>query len=156
MKDDAHHTYMTEALHLARQAAAKGEVPVGAVIICNNKMIAGEFNTCESDCNPVNHAEIKAIVGAAHAKKNWRLNDCALYVTIEPCPMCLGALFQARMGTVYFGCCDHKRETDRLSVFPSLKGQQTLRDNNHCLSIHGGILEDECADLLRGFFKKKR
>lgn len=146
--------FMHQALEEAQKARQKNEVPIGAVIVCENQVIARAFNTCEQQKNPLVHAEMVVIQNAAQFKNNWRLNDCDLYVTLEPCPMCLGALFQARIRALYFGACDDKRIAN--PVFPSLKSVTSLNDNNHNLLIQGGILEQECATLLKDFFKEKR
>lgn len=163
--------YMKIAIEEAKRASELAEIPIGAVVVHQDQIIACTSNSCEQDLNPLQHAEIKAIQVAALHKGNWRLNDCDLYVTMEPCPMCLGACFQARIGKLYFGCHDTKRpravsqpvgnsdnprETSCPSMFPSLFGQVELTDNNHKLSISGGILKEECSQLLKDFFKKKR
>lgn len=146
--------YMQAALEQAQKACDSGEVPIGAVIVSNNEIIAKAYNTCETDKSPLQHAELKALHQAAQSKNNWRLNDCDLYVTLEPCPMCLGALFQARIQNLFIGCFDHKRAAS--PHFPSLKGQAKLTDNNHNLEIHSGILESECSQILKDFFKSRR
>jgi len=147
---------MQLALTKAHKALAHDEIPIGAVLVENDVVIAQAYNTCEKDKNPLSHAEIKIIQKASQNKENWRLNDCDLYVTLEPCPMCLGALFQARIKTLYIGCYDHKRLDNDLSIFPSLKGKTEITDNNHTIKVVGGILETECSKLLKDFFKKKR
>ena len=147
--------YMQRALDLAKQALAVNEVPIGAVIIKEGEVIAEAFNSCESDKSPLAHAEIKAMQLASQKLGNWRLNDCELYVTVEPCPMCLGAIIQARVTKLYIGCFVPKR-IPKDSFFSSLKGLNEIFDNNHHLEIHGGTLEDECANLIKSFFKNKR
>lgn len=158
--------FMSSALDEARLAAAEGEVPVGAIIVLEQTVIARAHNTRERDKNPLWHAELKAIESAATIRGDWRLNDCDLYVTLEPCPMCLGALFQARVGRLFFGGFDEKRLAETTSpernAFPSLKNRLSgeipliLTSNNHALEVRGGILEAECADLLRAFFRARR
>lgn len=145
---------MRQALEEAQKALQKNEVPIGAVIVSENQVIAHAFNTCEQQKNPLAHAEMVVIQNAVQFKNNWRLNDCDLYVTLEPCPMCLGALFQARIRALHFGASDDKRISK--PVFPSLKSITSLNDNNHNLLIQGGILEKECATLLKDFFREKR
>lgn len=145
---------MQAALDQAQQASEQGEVPIGAVIVCDNTIIASSYNTCESTKNPLDHAELKTIRLATKTKNNWRLNDCDLYVTLEPCPMCLGALFQTRIKKLYIGCFDPKRTTSTL--FPSLRNKTKLTDNNHHLHIVSGILEENCSQILKAFFKKRR
>lgn len=145
-----HETFMREALSLARTAADGGEVPVGAVVVCDGKVVGRGFNRRESDKNALAHAEIMAIDEACRTLGGWRLWKCDLYVTLEPCPMCAGAVINSRIKTVYFGAHDEKAGsfgtvTD-LSEIPY----------NHKPKIIGGVLEDECAVLLRDFFKKLR
>lgn len=146
--------FMQLALDQAQQAYASNEVPIGAIIVCQDQIIAQTHNTCEANKNALKHAEIKALEEATTNKNNWRLDDCDLYVTLEPCPMCLGALFQARIKKLYIGCFDPKRET--ASYCQSLKGMAQLKDNNHTLEIHSPLLESECSEVLRDFFKKRR
>jgi len=145
---------MQAALDMAHKSYQQGEVPIGAVIVCANQVISSASNTCESDKNALQHAEIKAIEQAANHKNNWRLSDCDLYVTLEPCPMCLGALFQARIQSLHIGCFDPKRNES--SYVKSLQGLVKLTDNNHTLQITTGILQDECSQILKEFFKEKR
>lgn len=157
---------MTEALAEAKEAFALGEIPVGALIACDGQIIARAYNTRECDKNPLNHAEIRVLTRAAAQKSDWRLNDCTLYVTLEPCPMCLGALFQARVGRLVIGCFDPKRSPETTSatrnVFPSLEprlnGEQpiVLASNNHNLEVYGGVFAAESAQLLKEFFKLRR
>ncbi len=148
-----HEKFMLAALSAARQASAAGEVPIGAVIVCGDEIIASAFNTCEADHDALAHAELKVIREAARFKGNWRLNDCTLYVTLEPCPMCLGALFQARVGKLVFGCfAPQNVGTSALRHI----GTSSLTDNNHTLSIVCGVLEKECSEILKLFFKLRR
>jgi len=147
---------MQLALEQAQKAFDKDEVPIGTVIVKDDEVIALASNSCEFDKTPLHHAELKAIKLAAEKLGNWRLADCDLYVTLEPCPMCLGALFQARIRSLYIGCFDDKRENPKLSFFPSLKNQNQIIDNNHTIKIYSGIFETECSVLLKDFFKKKR
>lgn len=159
-------SFMSLALAEARLAASEGEVPVGAVIARKGGVIAKAHNTRERDKNPLWHAELKAIEAAAAHLSDWRLSDCELYVTLEPCPMCLGALFQARVGKLFFGAFDEKRLANATSpernAFPSLKDRLSnahpllLASNNHVLEISGGVSESECAGLLRSFFRDRR
>ena len=156
-----HEHFMQRALLLAQSAADLGEIPVGALIVYQGAIIAEAFNTREADGNPLHHAEIKVLQIAAAHLQNWRLTDCVLYVTLEPCPMCLGALLQARVQTVVFGAFDTKRQTG--DYFPSLQSCLQLSShtgqiaaNNHTLQVMGGILAEESSQLLKQFFKKKR
>lgn len=150
---------MRAALKEAEFAAQSNEVPIGAALIRDNQILASASNSCEADHNPLQHAEIKVLLAASQKLNNWRLSDCTLFVTLEPCPMCLGALFQARVGELVFGCADSKRvtiNTSQQSVFMSLTGKTELIDNNHRLKITSGILKEECSEILKEFFRKKR
>lgn len=161
--------YMHLALAEAERAATLGEVPVGAVVVLDDVVIASAYNTRECDKDPLAHAEIKALRIAAQKIGDWRLDACALYVTLEPCPMCLGALFQARVGELYFGAFDEKRAAQNVSAernaLPSLQDRfgdtshespLRLTSNNHTLTILGGVLQTKCSALLKSFFKSRR
>ena len=139
------------ALAQARQAAAEDEVPVGAVIVHNGAVVAAAHNGREQLRDPTAHAEMIAITQAAEALGSWRLEGCTLYVTLEPCPMCAGAIVQARIPRVVYGAIDPKA-----GAVESL--YELLSDNrlNHRCEIERGILADECGDLLRQFFAAKR
>jgi len=150
---------MALALDQAKLAACLGEVPIGAILVRGEQILAQTHNTREQTKNPLHHAEIQALEIAAKAQGDWRLNDCTLYVTLEPCPMCLGALFQARMARLVFGCFDEKREREFLpgkNIIPNLRGLESLTSNNHTLTITGGVIADECAQNLRDFFAERR
>lgn len=142
--------YMSLALEEAREAAACGEVPIGAVIVCDGQVIGRGHNRRESEQNALLHAEICAIDMACKEKKSWRLSDCSLYVTLEPCPMCAGAIINSRLGKLYFGVRDEKggacgSVTD-LFFYPF----------NHKPQVYQGILEKECRKLLTDFFQTLR
>ena len=141
---------MREALKLAKAAAESGEVPVGAVIVKDGKIIAAGRNMREQKQNALSHAEIEAINNACKELKSWRLDDCELYVTLEPCPMCTGAIINSRIKTVVFGAYDSKAG--------SMDSVINLCDYpyNHKPEIYGGICEDECLEILQNFFKKLR
>jgi len=143
--------FMKEALRLAAKASEKEEVPVGAVVVREGKIIARAFNQVEMLKDATAHAEMLAITQAEAAVGDWRLNDCDLYVTKEPCAMCAGALVHVRMRRVIFGCADSRAGAAggvlNLLQFPSL---------NHRCEITSGVLGDECASLLQTFFKAKR
>ncbi len=143
--------YMREALALARKAFDEGEVPVGAVIVNNGTVIGRGHNKVEGLKDPTAHAEIMAIREAAANLGVWRLSDCALYVTKEPCPMCAGALVMCRLEHLVFGASDEK-----LGYAVTLN--ETVRDPrlNHIVDVKGGVLADEAATLLREFFKARR
>ncbi len=146
-----HEYYMAEALKEARKAVAKGEVPVGAVIVSDDAVIARGHNLNITRRDPSAHAEIVALRKAARKIKNYRLPGCSLYVTIEPCPMCAGALVWARIKEVVFGACDEKAGACG-SIMNVVQHQQL----NHRLEITGGVLAAECRSLIQIFFKNKR
>jgi len=143
--------FMGEALRLAAKAYTATEVPVGAVIVRNGRVIARGYNQVEMLKDATAHAEMLAITSAEAAVDNWRLTDCTLYVTKEPCPMCAGAIVHARLQRVVFGVGDQKAGAAggalNLLQFPTL---------NHQCEITPGILEEESRTLLKGFFLEKR
>ena len=137
---------MAEAILLAQKAGKKGEVPIGAVVVCDQKIVGRGFNVREKKKNAILHAEILAILKACKKMKDWRLENAQLYVTLQPCMMCLGACLNARIGKVVFGAFDPKNPlTD--GVVSSL---------NHNLVVEGGVCEAECKQLLKDFFEKRR
>lgn len=141
--------YMGLALKEAERAKAEDEVPVGAVIVRNGQVIASAYNTREYGKNALYHAEIKAIDMACKALGGWRLVGCTMYVTLEPCPMCAGAIINARIERVVYGASDHKAGAFgtmiNLADYPLFKPQ-----------IEGGVLAEECSEILTSFFKLKR
>ena len=141
---------MREALEEARLAAATGEMPVGCVIALDGKIIVRAHNACEALRDATAHAELLAIRRAGAATGDWRLNRCTLYVTLEPCPMCAGAIMNAHIPKVYFGAYDLKNGSCG-SVADLFDLPYTFKP--HC---EGGILQEECAQLLKDFFKKLR
>lgn len=141
---------MRQALNLAQEAGQEGEIPVGAVIVRNGEVIAAGRNRREKNKNALCHAEIEAIDAACRALGSWRLSDCDLYVTLEPCPMCAGAIINARIKTVYFGAFDNKAGS-----FGSAADFNRL-PYNHKPEILGGIMELECGKVLSDFFKQLR
>ena len=143
--------YMQEALKEAQLAQQEGEVPVGAVIVCDGKIIARGHNRRETTNDIFGHAEIEAIKKACDVLGCWHLENCSLYVNLEPCPMCAGAIQQARVGHVFFGCYDSK--AGALGGVYDLSIVQGLNFNT---IIHPQIMEKECAKLLKDFFKKLR
>ncbi len=143
--------WMERALALAEDAKAAGEVPVGAVVVKDDREIGAGFNRPISTADPSAHAEIVALRAAAAALGNYRLPGTTLYVTLEPCPMCAGAIVQARVDRVVYGAADDRWGAAG-SVFDVL-GSQVL---NHRPECAGGLLADRSADLLRDFFKNKR
>ena len=146
----ADETYMRLALELARQAAEEGEVPVGAVIVRDGEVIATGRNRRETARHALAHAEIEAIAGACARLGGWRLSGCDLYVTLEPCPMCAGAILNARVSRVYFGARD--REMGACGGVMNL----FMEDFPHPPALVGGVLEAECAQVLREFFRGLR
>lgn len=149
--DTIHEQYMELALLEARQAAEQGEVPVGAVIVKDGKIIAKAHNMREQWLDATAHAEVIAIREACTKLQNWRLPGCTLYVTVEPCPMCAGAIYNSRIDTVIFGCRD-----SRAGAVESLFNVLSHPLLNHQPQVIGGILEDRCADAVRRFFADRR
>jgi tRNA(adenine34) deaminase len=143
--------YMHEALKLAEQAALAGEVPVGAVVVKDGKIVGRGFNAPISRHDPTAHAEIAALRDAAQRIGNYRLVGCELFVTLEPCVMCVGAMFHARIARVVFGAKDHK--TGAAGSVLDLFAQTQL---NHHASIQGGVLAEECGKVLTDFFALRR
>ncbi len=141
---------MKEALALAKEAAERGEVPVGAVIVCNGKIIAAAHNEKETNMDATAHAEVVAIRRASEKLGRWRLSDCELYVTLEPCPMCAGAIVNAKIGTVYYGAKD-----PRGGAFGSVMNFCSY-PLYHRPKVSGGFGEKESLLLLKSFFEKKR
>lgn len=143
--------YMRIAIDQAKIAEENGDVPIGAVIVYKNQIIGKAYNQREQLKDPTAHAEIIALTQAAAALQTWRLNGCTIYVTLEPCPMCAGALVLSRMDRLVFGCDDPKT-----GACGSL--YDIVRDNrlNHRLEVMTGVLAGECSKLLQGFFQKKR
>ena len=143
---------MDEALIEAEKAYREDEVPIGAVIVdSSGTIVSRTHNQKEKVFNPCGHAEILAITEAAKRKSNWRLTDCSIYVTLEPCPMCLSALVQARISHLYFGAYDAKGGA--LSLNYNFYKDQKL---NHSFPVLGGLRHFECSRLLSTFFKEKR
>lgn len=141
---------MYEALNLAHEAYAEGEVPVGAVIVKDGRIIATGRNMREKKQNALSHAEIEAINNACKELGSWRLDDCEMYVTLEPCPMCTGAIINARIKTLIFGAYDSRAG--------SIDSVINLCDYpyNHKPEIYGGICEDECLSIIKKFFENLR
>ena len=142
--------FMKIALKEAQISFNNDEVPIGAVIVKGTEVIAKAHNTRNKSQNAINHAEILAISKACKKLKSWRLEDCDIYVTLEPCPMCAGAILNARIKNLYFGAYDKTSKTNLLN--------QIMQDDrlNHKTTTIGGILQTECSNLLTTFFKSKR
>jgi len=143
--------FMRQALAAAESATALGEVPVGAVIVVGGAVIAVAHNERETANDPTAHAEVLALRRAAAALGSWRLTDAELYVTMEPCPMCAGAIVNARVRRVYYGCHDPKAGAVR-SLYQILDDRRL----NHRVDVVPGVLGPEAAGLLRGFFERLR
>lgn len=148
--EDRHEKFMKAALEEALAAQSRDEVPIGAVLVLDGEIIARGSNTRESEQDATGHAEIAAIREACRVLGSWRLYGCDLYVTLEPCLMCAGAIIQARVGHVYFGAFDPKS-----GMAGSISDVFSL-PSNHRTGVTGGILEEECGLLLRNFFERKR
>ena len=149
MPDDER--YMRLALDLARQAAAAGEVPIGAVLVRDSEILASAFNQPIATSDPTAHAEILALRHAARALNNYRLDGTTLYCTLEPCPMCAGALVHARVARLVFGARDLR--------FGGVRAKFQIADSdllNHQVEIEEGVLAADCTALLREFFEQRR
>ena len=142
--------YMLEALELAKTAASLGEVPVGAVVVCDGEIIGKGYNLRENKKSASAHAEIIAIEQACNALGSWRLSGCTLYVTMEPCPMCAGAIVNSRIDRVVYGCKDVVAgccgSVINFNAYPF----------NHSFTIESGVCETQATELLKGFFEDKR
>ena len=143
--------YMRMALEAARIAEENGDVPIGAVIVHDGRVIARAYNQREQLRDPTAHAEIVALTQAAAALGLWRLHGCTIYVTLEPCPMCAGALVQARLDRLVYGCTDPKAGACGTLYDICRDGRL-----NHRLAVTIGVLAEECAALLQGFFRSRR
>lgn len=147
-----HRRWMSRAIALAQAAGDAGEVPVGAVIVDNSgNLIAESSNRKERDKDPTAHAEILAIRAAGQALQNWHLNQCTLYVTLEPCPMCAGAIVLARLNLLVYGVDDPK--TGAIRTVANIPDSAC---SNHRLSVLGGILESACRQQLQDWFTQRR
>ena len=143
--------WMHQALQLARTAAAKGEVPVGAVIVRDGEVLGEGYNLPIEASDPTAHAELIALRNACRSVKNYRIPDATLYVTLEPCPLCAGALVHARVQRVVYGAPDPR--SGAAGTVMSILASELL---NHRCQITGGVLQEQCADLLTAFFKARR
>lgn len=145
-----HEFYMQQALALAREAAAHGEVPVGCVIVRDGQIIASGRNRREEKQSAASHAEMEALAQANEVLHSWRLDDCDLYVTLEPCPMCAGAILNARIPKVYYGARDREMGAcgGVLNLF--------MEDFPHPPALVGGVLAEDCRRVLTDFFRNLR
>lgn len=143
--------FMREALAEARLAAQEGEVPIGAVVVCNNEIVARAHNRRETDADPSAHAEHRAMTEAARVLNRWRLTGCTVYVTLEPCLMCAGLMVNARIDRCVYGAPDPKGGA--VGTLYDVSADERL---NHAFDVTDGVLATECAELLRAFFKARR
>ena len=141
--------FMREALRLAERAKKKGEVPIGAVVVAGGKIVGRGYNTRTRSQMATAHAEMRAIDRACKKLHSWRLPDAELYVTLEPCPMCMGAALNARIARIYFGAYEQKGR----SPTAELANANLL---NHRVEVTGGVLQEECAAVLTSFFTEMR
>lgn len=146
-----HETYMKEAMDEARKAYDLGEVPIGCVIVHDDKIIGRGYNRRKTDQNTLSHAELNAIAEASKAMGDWRLEECTLYVTLEPCQMCAGAIVQARIPKVVMACRNVKA-----GCAGTIINLLQMPAFNHQVEIEEGVLEEECGEMLKTFFKALR
>ena len=144
-------TYMREALKQAKKALALGEVPIGCVIVHEGKIIARGYNRRNTDQSTLSHAEITAIRKAGKVLKDWRLEGCTLYVTLEPCQMCAGAIVQARIPRVVMGSMNPKA-----GCAGSILNMLEMHEFNHQVKVERGVLKEECSEMLSAFFRRLR
>lgn len=143
--------YMKEAIKQAKKAYALGEVPIGCVIVYEGKIIGRGYNRRTIDKNTLAHAEMMAIKKASKKMDDWRLEDCIMYVTLEPCQMCSGAIVQSRMKKVVIGCMNPKA-----GCAGSILNLLQMEEFNHQVELEIGVLEEECSNLMKDFFKELR
>jgi len=143
--------FMRRAIDAAHIAEENGDVPIGAVIVYENQIIGRAYNQREQLNDPTAHAEIIALTQAAAHLESWRLNGCTIYVTLEPCPMCAGALVLARLDRLVYGCDDPKTGAVR-SLYNIVQDERL----NHRVEVTSGVLADECGALLSDFFRQRR
>jgi len=143
--------WMQRALEEAKAAGVMGEIPVGAIIVCGGELVAAAGNLKEANQDPLGHAEILAIRRASEKLGRWRLSGCTLYVTLEPCAMCAGAIIHSRLDRVVYGATDPKAGAVR-SLYQLLSDERL----NHSPAIHSGVLETQASELLKAFFQKLR
>jgi|SRR5688572_8783345 len=146
-----HREFMETALAQARQGQAAGEVPIGAVIVVDGRVVARAYNQPVSTCDPTAHAEMLALRDAGKAAANYRLTDATVYVTLEPCLMCVGALVHARVREVVYGAPEPKTG----ALVSAVRGLD-LPGLNHRFAVTGGVMEEECRQIIQAFFKERR
>lgn len=143
--------YMGQALIEAQKARDLGEVPIGAIVVCQGEVIARAYNRREVDADPTAHAELLAIQEAAKKMVSWRLENCDLYVTLEPCPMCMGAILNARVDRLIIGASN-----PRFGAAGSVVDLASYQAFNHKLEVERGVLEDQCSQIMKDFFQDLR
>ena len=143
--------YMKEAIKQAKKAYAIGEVPIGCVIVYQDKIVGRGYNRRITDKNTLSHAELNAIKKASKVMGDWRLDDCEMYITLEPCQMCSGAIVQSRIKKVYIGCMNPKA-----GCAGSILNLLQVPQFNHQVEMEKGILDEECSQMLKQFFKELR
>jgi tRNA(adenine34) deaminase len=143
--------YMEYALHQAQKAYESDEVPVGAIVVHSEEILAAAHDAKEATGDPTAHAELLALRQAAQAMGSWRLDGCELYVTLEPCPMCVGAMLQARISRLIYGA-----RNSRWGAIESVCSLHNVPQFNHRIQVRGGVREEACADLLQCYFRLKR
>jgi tRNA(adenine34) deaminase len=148
---DADEMYMAMALDEARLAEQIGEVPIGAVVVCEGAVVTRAHNRRETDADPSAHAEFIAIRDASRKLERWRLSDCTVYVTLEPCPMCAGLMHQARISRLVYGAPDPK--AGAVGTLYDLSNDERL---NHRFEVTQGVLVEECGEILSAFFRRLR
>jgi len=149
--DNDDQRYMRLAIDQAKIAEENGDVPIGAVIVYKDQVIGRAYNQREQLADPTAHAEIIALTQAAAFLESWRLEGCTIYVTLEPCPMCAGALVLSRMDRLVYGCDDPKAGACK-SLYNIVQDERL----NHRLEVTSGVLEEDCSELLQGFFARRR
>ena len=143
--------FMKEAIRQAKKAAALGEVPIGCVIVSDGKIIARGYNRRNTDKNTLSHAELNAIRKASKKLGDWRLEGCTMYVTLEPCQMCAGAIIQSRIPRVVVGCMNPKA-----GCAGSILNLLDVKEFNHQVELTTGVREEECSRMMKEFFRKIR
>ncbi len=146
-----HEQYMKQALRQAKKAYNLDEVPIGCVIVYENQVIARGYNRRNTDKQTLSHAELIAIKKASKKLGDWRLEDCTMYVTLEPCQMCAGAIVQARITNVVIGCMNQKA-----GCAGSVLNLLEMKEFNHRVNVVRGVLEEECSEMIRSFFVRLR
>ena len=146
-----HERFMKEAIRQAKKAEALNEVPIGCVIVCDGRIIARGYNRRNTDKNTLSHAELNAIRRAAKKLGDWRLEGCSMYVTLEPCQMCAGALVQSRIDEVFIGCMNPKA-----GCAGSVMDLLNVEKFNHQVETVTGVCREECSEMLSAFFKRLR